>query len=206
MAAPDTMAALDATIAIEDVREETSRRLHTVAHLAATPPTPWLEDGSGAVTAVLSPEDAQLGPPLVSADQVVPNLAVTHSAPAINTPSFSAPSAPSGPRSDAPVCYALKRGRMPDFGTFDMDEALQQLDRDVYATTSWGPRLSRIKFVERVLRGWGLGLNPLTVAAVKCLGAVLKAGGYRSAAQYLSVAKVEAERMADAQKAEFACC
>jgi hypothetical protein len=54
---------MDATIAIEDVRAEiqqTSRRLHTVAHLAATPPRPWLEDGSGTVTAVLSPEDARM--------------------------------------------------------------------------------------------------------------------------------------------------
>ena len=49
---------LDATVAIEDVRAETSRRLRTVAHLAATPPTPWLEDGSGAVDAVLAPGDA----------------------------------------------------------------------------------------------------------------------------------------------------
>ena len=100
------------------------------------------------------------------------------------------------PRWDTPAVKSLKRGRLPDLGALDLDEARQELEDDVYAATTSGPRASRLRTVRRVLSQWGLDANPLSVEAVKVLGAVLKRGGYRSAAAYLSVARVESEKLA----------
>ena len=48
------------------------------------------------------------------------------------------------------------------------------------------------------LAAWNMALLPLTAWKVTALGAALKAGRYRSYAAYLSVAKQEAERVAEA--------
>eukprot|EP00971_Amphidinium_carterae_P180386 3577830-Amphidinium_carterae.1 len=73
--------------------------------------------------------------------------------------------------------------------------ALREFERDFYAASSIKPHLSRVKFVRSTLQKWGEDFPPISVRGVMCLGATLKAGGYRSAKLYLSTARVESQKV-----------
>ena len=60
---------------------------------------------------------------------------------------------------------------------------------DIYAPSNRAAVASRIRLCERVLAMWGLAALPPSARAISALGASLKAGGYRSAAVYLSTYK-----------------
>ena len=69
-------------------------------------------------------------------------------------------------------------------------DALAALRRDMYARTSSGPADSRRTTWTRLAAAWGLPPLPLTVQLVHRVGASLKRGGYRSAEQYFSTARL----------------
>ena len=71
--------------------------------------------------------------------------------------------------------------------------ALAALDGDVYAKSSVGPRQSRWSMLGTLAEGAAnpFQLLPLTRKKLRLLGAALKAGGYRSGAEYLKVAKAK---------------
>ena len=69
-------------------------------------------------------------------------------------------------------------------------EALAALQRDMYARTSSGPADSRRATWTRLAAAWGLPPIPLTVTLVHRVGASMKRGGYRSAEQYFSTARL----------------
>ena len=67
--------------------------------------------------------------------------------------------------------------------------ALAELDRDVLAhTTSGRPEASRLAVWHRLCQAWGVPPFPLDAENVRAVGACLKKGQYRSAAQYNSAA------------------
>ena len=98
-------------------------------------------------------------------------------------------------RKDAPRRNPYCRGSLPDlFSPSAQEVALAQFDRDIHAASSVGPFNARCNTLNRLLELWGEDLLPLSAHKVRLLGASLKAGKYRSAAQYLSTAKIQAQR------------
>ena len=73
-------------------------------------------------------------------------------------------------------------------------DALAQFDQDVLATTTRRSEDAKTRTLQNMCRQWGLDLLPLTRAKMRIVGASLKAGGYRSASQYLYLAKKLHER------------
>eukprot|EP00971_Amphidinium_carterae_P110898 2196762-Amphidinium_carterae.1 len=53
---------------------------------------------------------------------------------------------------------------------------------------------SRLKTIHEILNRWGESFPVITSNGVRCLGATLRAGGYRSAKVYLSAARVEMQK------------
>ena len=72
--------------------------------------------------------------------------------------------------------------------------ALSELRDGFYAVSSRSSQSSRLRTIEKALTAFRSPCWPLTVVRVQMLAAVLKRGGYASAAQYLSEYKLEAER------------
>ena len=101
-----------------------------------------------------------------------------------------------GLRADAPGRKASGGvARVPALGTVEERvAALNELDRDVLAATTSRTNAARMNTIEEILSKWGLAVFPPTPMSWKALAATLKAGGYRSAAVYLSTYKVESER------------
>ena len=98
-------------------------------------------------------------------------------------------------RKDAPGRKRRTRGSFPDLSTPEARQAaLAAVDADVYAASSKAPTDSRLRFVNKTLHLYGMTPYPPTREKVRTLGAALKAGGYTSAANYLSAYRVEAER------------
>ena len=98
-------------------------------------------------------------------------------------------------RADAPGRLPRSVGSYPDLSTeAARDAALAAADSDIYAASSGPPVASRIRFIHRALAEWGWTAWPPSYEKIRALGAVLKAGGYRSAAHYLSQYKVSGER------------
>ena len=101
-----------------------------------------------------------------------------------------------GLRADAPGRKAVGGvARVPSLGSAEERvAALNELDRDVLASTTSRTNAARMHTIEDILSKWGLAVFPPTPMSWKALAATLKAGGYRSAAVYLSTYKVESER------------
>ena len=73
--------------------------------------------------------------------------------------------------------------------------ALKELLKDTKARSTHGSDDSRLATMEGWLKRWGLQMYPPTIASYKAIAATLKAGGYKSAAVYLQVYRVSAERL-----------
>ena len=97
-------------------------------------------------------------------------------------------------RDDAPARRPGTQGRWRPLSESEQQAALEDLHRDVYASSSRGPHESRLRTVLHILASWGLQPFPPSVQSLGALAASLKAGGYSSAGAYLSTYKVEAER------------
>eukprot|EP00973_Karenia_brevis_P015548 2127428-Karenia_brevis.AAC.1 len=74
------------------------------------------------------------------------------------------------------------------------EAAMDNLQSEFYSKSSAATIKSRLHTAENMLAAWELQMCPLTVENVLALGASLKAGGYRSAAQYLSAVRLHCER------------
>ena len=61
-------------------------------------------------------------------------------------------------------------------------------DDEVYAASSRGTQAARAGTLQRLLAPWQVPLLPLSSDKIRLLGAALKAGGFRSAVQYLATA------------------
>ena len=98
-------------------------------------------------------------------------------------------------RAGAPGRLPRSVGSYPDLSTeAARDAALAAADSDIYAASCGPPVASRIRFIHRALAEWGWTAWPPSYEKIRALGAVLMAGGYRSAAHYLSQYKVSGER------------
>ena len=76
----------------------------------------------------------------------------------------------------------------------DRLDALEALERDSWATSTREAAQAKLRTVHRALEPWGLLPFPPTLRTLRALGATLKRGGYRSAASYLWLYKVESQR------------
>ena len=98
-------------------------------------------------------------------------------------------------RPGGPARRAYARGRFPALSTaLDRGTALDALLTDVYAASSTRAVTGRRSCYARILQLWSLQPAPITVQKVLCLGAGLKAGGYRSAGSVLSQYSVDSIR------------
>ena len=98
-------------------------------------------------------------------------------------------------RHGAPARRPLGRGSPPDLSSIAARCAAETaFHDDVYAQSSWSAVKSRLETARKILQWWKLPVLPLTVEVVHAMGAGLKAGRYRSAAQILSAVAVHAER------------
>ena len=80
------------------------------------------------------------------------------------------------------------RGTLPDLsGEQARARALEDFDGDVYAESSRASLEYKWRTVCRMFQQWGVECFPPDVGKIRLLGASLKAGGYRTAAGYLSL-------------------
>ncbi|CAK0883768.1 unnamed protein product, partial [Prorocentrum cordatum] len=88
------------------------------------------------------------------------------------------------------VRHQYRRGCLADLTSAQAQaRALEQFDAEVLATTTANSEASRRRTLKAIFEQWGVEMIPLTRQKIRRLGASLKAGGYRSAALYLSLAK-----------------
>ena len=98
-------------------------------------------------------------------------------------------------RPGAPERRAYTRGRLPDLSApASRAAALADFHGDVYAGTSRESNAFKLRTILRVFADWGTEPYPPSVDKVALLGATLKAGGYRSAAGYLSLYRTTCAR------------
>jgi len=98
-------------------------------------------------------------------------------------------------RSDGPSRKPYGHGRQPDLSTRALQEAaLEDLDTEIYSASNSAPVKARRLTIARLLSPWPVEAFPATTTSLRMLGASLKAGGYRSAANVLSQYKVDCER------------
>ena len=110
----------------------------------------------------------------------------------------SRPSIP-GLRREAPGRREYHRGRVPQLSSpASQSNALMDYDKDVFAATSRESEASKRRTLDLLMEAWQRPLLPLSSEKIRLLGASLKAGRYRSAAQYLSTAK-RLHEMADGE-------
>ena len=83
---------------------------------------------------------------------------------------------------------------MHTFTEAERQAALHAFRRDMFAKTTWKVVASMHRINVRLLRCFGMTLMPFSVDTVSALASALKLGQYRSAKNYLSAAKSEAER------------
>ena len=74
------------------------------------------------------------------------------------------------------------------------EDAMAAFQADIYAETSKASLAFKWRTITRMFAAWGVELYPPTVWRVHLLGASLKAGGYRSAAGYISLYRTAAGR------------
>ena len=100
-----------------------------------------------------------------------------------------------GLRSLAPGRTLRRRAASPDLDTdAKRKRALADLERDKKASSTHASDDSRLATMAAWAKKWGLELFPPSVASFKAIAATLKAGAYKSAAVYLQVYRVAAER------------
>ena len=63
-------------------------------------------------------------------------------------------------------------------------ESLRLFEQDILANSTNPSQDSRVKTYKSICRAWQVEAFPLTLESIRCFGASLKAGGYRSAAVY----------------------
>ena len=63
-------------------------------------------------------------------------------------------------------------------------ESLRLFEQDILANSTNPSQDSRVRTYKAVCRAWQVEAFPLTLESIRCFGASLKAGGYRSAAVY----------------------
>ena len=101
-----------------------------------------------------------------------------------------------GLRELAPGRRARRKAQAPDLDDEEVKaEALVELVKVTKAKSTHGSDDSRLATMEGWLKQWGLSMYPPTIASYKAIAATLKAGGYESAAVYLQVYRVSAERL-----------
>ena len=93
-------------------------------------------------------------------------------------------------RRGGPAIGALPSWAGPD----DRLAALEALERDVYAASTREAVAAKLRTVRRAIGSWGMAPYPPSLQTIQALGATLKRGGYRSAASYLWLYKVESQR------------
>ena len=76
--------------------------------------------------------------------------------------------------------------------------SVQCLEVDIYAESSRKPREARMRTLHQMLQQWGLTSLPLDFVKLRAVAATLKQGGYRTAASYLRLYLVEAEKSGQA--------
>ena len=104
-------------------------------------------------------------------------------------------------RSDIPVVHPYARGSLQRIGLartpnnnvveLDLSEADREFELDKFAKTSRAPRESRWQTWSAMAKKRELPPLPVTVERINGIGSLMKAGRYRSAAQYFSVAKAK---------------
>ena len=68
-------------------------------------------------------------------------------------------------------------------------EALAAFERDILARSTFNPsQESRVRTYRAICRAWGLQAFPMTLETIRCFGASMKAGHYRSVAVYYQAA------------------
>ena len=98
-------------------------------------------------------------------------------------------------RQDIPEVKPRTRGLEPSLSghsepvTLDLNEADRLFLQDRWAASSQAPRDSRWATWTRLSEKGGIPSLPVTKESLFAVGALLKAGGYRSSAQYGSIAK-----------------
>ena len=63
-------------------------------------------------------------------------------------------------------------------------ESLRLFEQDILANSTNPSQDSRVRTYKSICRAWQIEAFPLTLESIRCFGASLKAGGYRSAAVY----------------------
>ena len=98
-------------------------------------------------------------------------------------------------RPGAPGRVARARGSLPDLSAPAAREAaLAEYHEGVYSGTSRHTMTFKWRTITRIFADWGTDLYPPSVGKVHLLGATLKAGGYRSAAGYVSLYRTHCAR------------
>ena len=93
-----------------------------------------------------------------------------------------------GLRDLAPGRRLRKKAQAPDLDDDAVrSEAIVELLKDTKARSTHGSDDSRLATMEGWLKQWGIPMYPPTIASYKAIAAILKAGGYQSAAVYLQV-------------------
>ena len=69
------------------------------------------------------------------------------------------------------------------------EQALKNLENDVYARSNSGPQVSRMRTWRKLAAAWNLPPLPITPDLLRAVGASFKAGGYRSSHLYFGTAK-----------------
>ncbi|CAE7666505.1 rlmN1 [Symbiodinium sp. CCMP2592] len=95
-------------------------------------------------------------------------------------------------REDLPPIRKRKRASFQDAiaaaAPAERAQALQELDDEILAKTTVGPMESRLLVWRRLCEAWEVPSFPLDEKNIRAIGASLKRGRYRSAAQYYSAA------------------
>ena len=110
-----------------------------------------------------------------------------------------APVAPDpGARPDVPVVRAAPRASLAAAlaaaAPAARQAALSDLDANVMAASSRGPRASRVSLWRTLAESWGVQPWPVALECLRAVAASLRAGAYRSAEQYFSAAFMHQER------------
>ena len=101
-------------------------------------------------------------------------------------------------RAGAPERVARARGSLPDLTVpVAKAAALAEFHEGMYAGSSRHSMAFKWKTILRAFADWGTEPYPPSIGKVHWLGATLKAGGYRSAAGYLSLYRSNCARARD---------
>ena len=118
--------------------------------------------------------------------------------PCVATPAVASDGGLPALRRDAPERRPWKRGSLPTLGTeAERDQALQDLDAGFYAASSASAVRSRRRCYTQLLGRWQLEPFPANAFKLRCLGAGVRQGGYRSYSSILAQYRVDSERQGD---------